>query len=71
MPLQSPPTTPFQPQAAATGIGSLPFTDTQTALSLIAEHLPEIPHWPQLPQRGRCEHFIHQFLQPMVACGDF
>lgn len=63
------PSSSFLPLGVATGIGSLPYMDTQTALALIAEHLPEIPHWPQLPQRGRCEHFIHQFLQPMVDCG--
>jgi hypothetical protein len=59
----------FQPAGQATGIGSLPFTDPHTALALICAHLPDIPHWPQLPQRGRQEHFIHQFLQPLVDCG--
>ena len=43
--------------------------DPSTALMLIAEHMPEIPHWPQLPQRGRREHFCHQFLQPLVDSG--
>jgi len=31
--------------------------------------LPDIPHWPQLPRRSPKEHFIHQFLHPLVACG--
>jgi hypothetical protein len=59
----------FHPCGAATGIGSLPYTDPLTALALIGEHLPEIPHWPQLPQRGSQEHFCHQFLQPLVESG--
>lgn len=53
----------------ATGIGSVPFIDPEEALELILEKLPECPHWPQLPRRGRREHFIHQFLQPLVGCG--
>lgn len=57
------------PSAMATGIGSLPFTDMEKALELIGKYMPEIPHWPQLPRRGKEEHFIHQFLQPLVDCG--
>jgi hypothetical protein len=59
----------FEPAGLATGIGSLPFTDAQHALDLIWAELPEIPHWPQLPMRGKTEHFINQFLQPLVDCG--
>ena len=59
----------FFPRGMATGIGSLPFEDPQEALTLIWSALPECPHWPQLPRRGRQEHFVHQFLQPLVACG--
>ena len=40
-----------------------------TALALIGERLPELPHWPQLPQRGSREHFCHRFLQPLVDSG--
>jgi len=58
----------FAPQCLATGIGSLPFTDTNEALDLVFTHLPEIPHWPQLPRRSPKEHFIHQFCHPLVAC---
>ena len=61
--------TTFQPAGLATGIGSLPFTDAQPALALIGDHLPKIPHWPQLPQRGSGEHFVHQFLQPLIDHG--
>lgn len=53
----------------ATGIGSLPFTDPDEALDLIFTALPDIPHWPQLPRRSPKEHFIHQFLHPLVTCG--
>lgn len=59
----------FEPAGLATGIGSLPFTDAWQALDLIWDELPEIPHWPQLPRRGKMEHFINQFLQPLVDCG--
>lgn len=59
----------FQPNGAATGIGSLPYADPFAALNLIKTHLPDIPHWPQLPQRGSREHFCHQFLQPLVDSG--
>ena len=53
----------------ATGIGSLPFTEPQEALDLILTETPQCPHWPQLPRCGMQEHFVHQFLQPLVACG--
>jgi hypothetical protein len=59
----------FLPEFLATGIGSLPFADPQEALELIFAEMPEMPHWPQLPRRGEPEHFIHQFLQPLVDCG--
>ena len=59
----------FEPAALATGIGSVPFIDVQKALDLIWSEFPEIPHWPQMPRRGKMEHFIYQFLQPLVDCG--
>lgn len=48
---------------AATGIGSLPFTDTGEACRLIFQHLPEVPHWPQLPKVNPREGMIEQFLE--------
>jgi len=48
---------------AATGIGSLPFTDTAEACRLIFQHLPEAPHWPQLPKVSPREGMIEQFLE--------
>lgn len=59
----------FCPAGLATGIGSLPFTETGQALALIRENLPDIPHWPQLPQRGKEEGFVFQFLNPLVRTG--
>lgn len=59
----------FCPAGLATGIGSLPFTETGQALVLIRENLPDIPHWPQLPQRGKGEGFVFQFLTPLVRTG--
>ncbi len=59
----------FLPEGLATGIGSLPYPDPEEALALIFADFPDIPHWPQLPQRSKQEHFVHQFLQPLVDCG--
>lgn len=59
----------FCPAGLATGIGSLPFPEPEQALELIWENMPVIPHWPQLPQRGREEGFIFQFLTPLVKKG--
>ncbi len=57
------------PGGASCGIGSLPFTDTPRALSLVRRYLPEIPHWPQLPRRTHEEGFVYQFLNPLVEMG--
>jgi len=46
----------------ATGIGSLPFTDPAEACKLIFQHMPEAPHWPQLPGINPREGMIDQFL---------
>ncbi|MBC7346531.1 MAG: hypothetical protein H5U00_03620 [Clostridia bacterium] len=47
----------------------MPFTDPAPALELIATYLPLLPHWPQLPKRGRMEYFTHQYLTPLVQDG--
>lgn len=39
----------------ATGIGSLPYKDADSALDLIFACLPEVPFWPQLPKRNKWE----------------
>ncbi|SMB94291.1 hypothetical protein SAMN00808754_1004 [Thermanaeromonas toyohensis ToBE] len=51
------------------GIGSLPFKEPEPALELIFQSMPQIPHWPQLPRRGRIEHFVYQSLAPLVRLG--
>lgn len=58
--------TMFSPSAfTPSGVGSLPFTNTETALKLIFETFPECPHWPQLP-KFKEEYFVTQFLQPLL-----
>jgi hypothetical protein len=47
----------------ATGIGSLPFTESQAACGLIFRYLPDAPHWPQLPKVSPREGMIEQFLE--------
>jgi methionine synthase II (cobalamin-independent) len=53
----------------ATGIGSLPQNEAKPALDLIFSHVPEIPHWPQLPMAGKEEGFIRQYLNPLLDRG--
>jgi len=45
----------------ATGIGSLPYRNTEEALDLIFKYIPDIPFWPQLPRRSIFEGMIAQF----------
>jgi methionine synthase II (cobalamin-independent) len=44
-----------------TAIGSMPHTDSGEACSIIMKCLPDIPVWPQLPQRSPKEDMIIQF----------
>jgi hypothetical protein len=37
---------------AATGIGSVPFTDPEEAVVLILKRLPQVPFWPQMVRLG-------------------
>lgn len=60
---------PFEPKCLATGIGSLPFTEAGRAMQTITKYFTDIPYWPQLPQRGREEHFVNQYLKPLLAMG--
>lgn len=50
----------FAPAGAVTGIGSLPFTSLDSAVSGVACFSPEIPFWPQLPQMSEREGVISQ-----------
>jgi len=45
----------------ATGIGSMPHKDADSALDLIFKYLPNIPFWPQLPKRDVREGMVAQF----------
>ena len=48
------------PALAATGIGSVPFVDEHEAVRLILDHLPELPFWPQMAQKGFAEDMVSQ-----------
>jgi hypothetical protein len=56
----------FFPNAAVTGIGSLPFTDAEAAVRFVAEASPHIPFWPQLPKRSKREGMTGQCLGRLV-----
>lgn len=53
---------PFVPAGAVTGIGSLPHPSAKDALHAVARFSPEVPFWPQLPQRSEHEGIIGQGL---------
>jgi len=53
---------PFVAAGAVTGIGSLPFTSSTSAVRSVAELSPEVPFWPQLPQRSERENIVGQAL---------
>lgn len=48
------------PALAATGIGSVPFLDTQEAVRQILDNLKDIPYWPQMAQKGFQEDMVSQ-----------
>lgn len=52
----------FTPAGAVTGIGSLPLTSVSSAIDSVAQYSPEVPFWPQLPQRSQSESAIGQGL---------
>ena len=55
------------PNALATGVGSLPYSNPQDALRRILSTFPEIPFWPQLPRRDFRENMYAQFSENLVA----
>ena len=64
--------TKFDPKLTggiATGIGSMPFKEAAPAIDVIRKHLPYVPHWPQLPQRGVQEGLIFQAFRCLVDTG--
>jgi hypothetical protein len=52
---------------AATGIGSVPFTDPQAAVALILETMPQLPYWPQMVQLGYHEDMAAQAARGLPA----
>ncbi|MBM4284552.1 MAG: methionine synthase [Deltaproteobacteria bacterium] len=55
------------PALAATGIGSVPFTDPDQAVGRILRHLPEVPFWPQMVRLGYAEEMLPQGAQGLPA----
>jgi hypothetical protein len=53
--------TTIKTNCATTGIGSLPHKNPDQALDYVIKTCPEIPYWPQLPQRSIKESMIYQF----------
>ena len=51
----------FRPRGLATAIGSMPHTDPDEACRVVLRFLPEIPAWPQLPNRSFVENMYFQF----------
>jgi hypothetical protein len=52
---------------AATGIGSVPFTDARQTVALILETLPIMPYWPQMVQLGFREDMTAQSARGLPA----
>ncbi len=52
---------------AATGIGSVPFTEPEEAVSLILETLPLVPYWPQMVRLGFGEEMTAQAARGLAA----
>ncbi len=60
----------FAPHFMATGIGSLPHQDPGQAVSEVLARLPDMPYWPQLPNRDPLEDMNLQYaraLEPLLA----
>jgi len=57
----------FQPNLATTGIGSVPFTDADEAVSVLLAADLSIPFWPQMPKRCFAEEMVPQYSQA-VPC---
>jgi len=52
---------------AATGIGSVPFTEPEETVGLILTHMPRIPYWPQMVRRGFLEEMVAQVARNLPA----
>ena len=49
------------PRLLPTGIGSLPHTNPQEAVTFVDGYLRDFPFWPQLPRRSDLENMYRQF----------
>ncbi len=58
------------PEGLATGIGSMPHLDEQAGIRLMLKNFPQIPVWPQLPQKNFYEDMRVQFSEslPGIVC---
>lgn len=54
---------PFKPRGLATAIGSFPYKEAPQALDLVFKYIPQVPCWPQLPQRAPEEDMIAQYIE--------
>lgn len=57
----------FQADCLPTAIGSFPMKDATQVLDAIMQTLPDIPTWPQLPNRDFLEGFFAQYVAAMPA----
>ena len=55
----------FTPHLMTTGIGSVPHTNPEEAVSFVLEADLSIPFWPQLPARHFFEQMIPQYSEGM------
>jgi len=55
----------FKPKGLPTAIGSMPHTDPVEACSLAIKYLPDIPVWPQLPNRSFLENMYAQYSEDL------
>jgi hypothetical protein len=55
----------FKPGCLPAAVGSLPHLHPYDGVELVLKHLPEIPIWPQLPNRGYLESMYIQFSEGM------
>jgi hypothetical protein len=51
----------FIPSCKATSVGSMPYTDAGEAVGRVLAAFPEIPAWPQLPNRSFLENMYVQY----------
>jgi hypothetical protein len=59
--------TTFAPRALATGVGSMPHSETREAMRVMFENFSAIPYWPQLPKRDFRENMYAQFSEDLVG----